>query len=87
VTVLGEEVLMSVQQQLIKELEGVPPETQETILKLIRFFKNEILKPPRKKRGHENMHTLSDLDKLAIDTGIPDLADQHDHYLYGVPKK
>ena len=22
-----------------------------------------------------------------IDTGIPDLANQHDHYLYGVPKR
>lgn len=22
----------------------------------------------------------------AIDTGIPDLAEQHDHYLYGLPK-
>ena len=24
---------------------------------------------------------------LAVDTGIPDLASNHDHYLYGVPKK
>jgi hypothetical protein len=22
-----------------------------------------------------------------VDTGIPDLASQHDHYLYGTPKK
>ena len=78
---------MSVHQQLMKELEEVPPETQETILRFIRFLKNEILKPPKKKRGQKRIHTLSDLDKLAIDTGISDLADQHDHYLYGVPKK
>lgn len=78
---------MSVEQQLIKELEEVSPETQETILKLIRFFKSEILKPPKKKRGKKRMHALSELDKLAIDTGISDLAAQHDHYLYGVPKK
>jgi hypothetical protein len=31
--------------------------------------------------------TLAELDKFAIDTGIPDLAAQHDHYLYGFPKK
>lgn len=34
---------------------------------------------------------LSDISKLveecAVDTGISDLADQHDHYLYGKPKK
>ena len=27
------------------------------------------------------------LTECAIDTGIADLAQQHDHYLYGVPKK
>jgi len=32
-------------------------------------------------------HALCDLDGLAVETGIRDLASQHDHYLYGVPKK
>ena len=27
------------------------------------------------------------LKENAIDTGIPDLAHQHDHYLYGTPKR
>jgi len=27
-----------------------------------------------------------DISSLAIDTGIADLATEHDHYLYGVPK-
>lgn len=27
------------------------------------------------------------LASLAVQTGIPDLATQHDHYLYGVPKQ
>lgn len=78
---------MTVQQQVIKELEEVPPEAQETILKFIRFFKNEILITTRAKRGRKKINTLVDVDKIAIDTGIPDLADQHDHYLYGVSKK
>ena len=25
--------------------------------------------------------------ECAIDTGVPDLASQHDHYLYGIPKR
>lgn len=29
---------------------------------------------------------LDDLAKHAVDTGIPDLATNHDHYLYGHPK-
>ena len=27
------------------------------------------------------------LTQCEVDTGIPDLAQQHDHYLYGTPKK
>jgi predicted DNA-binding antitoxin AbrB/MazE fold protein len=27
------------------------------------------------------------LSECAIDTGVPDLASQHDHYLYGIPKR
>lgn len=27
------------------------------------------------------------LAECAIDTGVPDLAQQHDHYLYGIPKR
>lgn len=28
-----------------------------------------------------------DLSDLAVHTGIPDLAHEHDHYLYGTPKR
>jgi hypothetical protein len=32
--------------------------------------------------------TLSELSAYAIEDGLPsDLAEQHDHYLYGTPKK
>lgn len=30
---------------------------------------------------------LSDMEENAVDTGTGDLADQHDHYLYGTPKR
>ncbi|MCB8784811.1 hypothetical protein [Planktothrix agardhii] len=29
---------------------------------------------------------LSVIEECQMETGIPDLADQHDHYLYGTPK-
>ena len=44
------------------------------------------------KNGNEvdsvsSWNALADLvDECAIDTGISDLANQHDHYLYGTPK-
>ncbi len=28
-----------------------------------------------------------DVEKIAVDTGIQDFAENHDHYLYGNPKK
>jgi hypothetical protein len=80
-------VLKSVQQQVIKELEEIPPEVQETILIIIRLIKNEILITNRTKRRKKKIKALVDVDRIAIDTGISDFADQHDHYLYGVPKK
>jgi len=30
---------------------------------------------------------LDDLLAFSVDTGIEDLAEQHDHYLYGTPKR
>lgn len=78
---------MNVQQQVVKELEQVPPEAQETILRFIRFLKNELRYQPKKAGERGGLHNLCDLDHIAIETGITDLAEQHDHYLYGVPKR
>jgi hypothetical protein len=36
------------------------------------------------KRSSDPITTIKD---IAVRTGIPDLADQHDHYLYGLPKR
>jgi len=30
---------------------------------------------------------LENIDKYAVETGIKDLAENHDHYLYGTPKR
>lgn len=77
----------TVKQQLIKEVEEMPDEIQEKVLKLVHFIKEEILvEPPKKKRPKRKL-TFANLEDIAIDTGISDLASQHDHYLYGVPKK
>jgi hypothetical protein len=32
-------------------------------------------------------HPLTWIAKHAINTGITDLADEHDHYIYGTPKR
>jgi hypothetical protein len=43
------------------------------------------IEPADWKPGPEN--SLLRILELARDMGLPDLAQQHDHYLYGTPKK
>ena len=78
---------MTLQQQLIKEIEELPRDAQEKILKLVHFFKKEILTAHKKKSVHKKTIDLSEIDKMAIDTGITDLAEQHDHYLLATDKR
>jgi len=78
---------MNIQQQLYHEIETLPMDAQEKILKMVHFLKTEILTPVKSKPKKKHLTTLADLDSLAVDTGINDLAVQHDHYLYGMPKK
>ena len=78
---------MRVEQELMKEIKDLPEEAQERVLRLIHFIKRESMVSPRKKAGLNKYNALTDVDKIAIETGIPDLATHHGHYLYGVPKK
>jgi len=66
-------------------IEDLPDDLQEKILKMVHFMKKEILAP--RKKTSKKANALLDVDKITIDTGIADLSAQHDHYLYGVPKK
>ena len=75
----------TIKEQLIKEIEELPSDAKEKILKLVHFLREEIFMPERVKSKDTN--ALSDIDRLVIETGIPDLSYQHDHYLYGTPKK
>jgi predicted DNA-binding antitoxin AbrB/MazE fold protein len=51
----------------------------------------EVIVTSREPATSSPSEIVSDISRLveecAIDTGIPDLADQHDHYLYGKQKK
>lgn len=75
----------TIKEQLIKEIEELPYDAQEKILKLVHFMREEIFMPEKVKS--KDINAISDMDKIVIETGIPDLSYQHDHYLYGTPKK
>ena len=44
------------------------------------------VEPVRPMKDHEPADLLFHMGDLAVDTGIPDLATNLDHYLYGHPK-
>ena len=75
----------TIKEQLIKEIDELPSDAQEKILKLVHFMREEIFMPEKVKS--KDINAISDMDKFAIETGISDLSYQHDHYLYGTPKK
>ncbi len=47
------------------------------------------IEPVNKEKQKDNVEFDSafDLASLAVKTGMPDLATEHDHYLYGTPKR
>lgn len=85
--IIHEEEYITVKQQLMKEIEDLPLDAQEKVLKLVHFVKEEILVLREKIFTEKKGNALADVDKIAIETGIQDLAEHHDHYLYGVSKR
>jgi len=70
-----------IKQQIYKIIESLPVERLPDLLRFLKYLMQPIKSsPPPMPPPIYQMH------QHAIDTGIPDLAAQHDHYLYGVSK-
>mgnify|MGYP006312528537 CR=1 FL=1 len=63
--------------------------TSDLIREIENIFKNEGLsfeieeKSTKESDSWDNL----DIDEIAVDSGIEDFAENHDHYLYGTRKK
>lgn len=67
---------------LKNEIESLPP----PLLVAVEGFIKKLKKDSRMREKVSSL--LSDLAENAIEDSLPeDLAEQHDHYLYGSPKK
>ncbi len=74
--------------------EEAPNQIKRLNIPLTRHVRIEIhdLKEPKEAPSTEAeidpviAEFLSNIDSIAVDTGITDLAEQHDHYLHGLPK-
>ena len=69
-------------EKIKKEIDILPVNMLNEVGRFIQSLKT------RKKNGRKNSSLLSELADIAVDVDIPsDFSKQHDHYLYGLPKK
>ena len=68
--------------RVIEEMKTLTPAEQQELRSVLEGLLAESREPM-----HSGHNVLQDLLALATDLGIDDLAEQHDHYLYGVPKR
>jgi hypothetical protein len=67
---------------LKNEIENLPSSMLVAVERFIKELKEEAQKPQK------TVSLLSNLAGYAIEDSLPtDLAEQHDHYLYGISKK
>ncbi len=72
--------------ELIKELQDVPEEDMPKLLEIVHYLKTGMKKSKKAVKVKKGKDPLFDLDSIAVETGIKDLAENHDYYLYGVSK-
>ena len=72
--------------RIIEELKDIPDEDMPKLLEIIHYIKTGLKENRKKVRVKKGKDPLFDLKDIAVETGIEDLAEHHDHYLYGVTK-
>lgn len=74
---------LNTKQQIYQMIELLPGERLPDLLRLLRQFSQ-----PAKSDSSlgADVSPIYQIAEHAVDTGIADLAAQHDHYLYGVSK-
>ena len=72
--------------RIIEELKDIPDEDMPKLLEIIHYIKTGLKESRKKVRVKKGKDPLFDLKDIAVETGIEDLAEHHDHYLYGVTK-
>jgi hypothetical protein len=69
-------------EKIKKEIDILPVNMLNKVERFIQSLKTH------KKNGRKKSSLLSELADIAVDVDIPsDFSKQHDHYLYGLPKK
>jgi hypothetical protein len=70
---------VNIKQQIYQLIELIPVERLPTVQRFLVWLLQPTKTPPRLSTA-----PIYQVHQYAVDTGIPDLAEHHDHYLYGV---
>ncbi len=73
-------------EEIVRELQDVPDEDIPKLLEIIHYLKTGMIVSKKSVKTKKGRDPLLDLKNIAVETGIKDLAEYHDHYLYGVRK-
>lgn len=72
--------------RIIEELKDIPDEDMPKLFEIIHYVKTGLKESRKKVRVKKGKDPLFDLKDIAVETGIKDLAEHHDYYLYRVTK-
>ncbi len=72
--------------EILKELQDMPDEDMPKLLEIVHYLKAGMKTSRRRAKAKKGKDPLFGLSSIAVETGIKDLAENHDHYLYGVSK-
>ncbi|WP_017293683.1 hypothetical protein [Geminocystis herdmanii] len=73
---------MSIKELIKQELDYL---SEEDLQEFYQVIKSRSQREVNNKNNNDELGDL--LEKCQVSTGITDLAEQHDHYLYGTPKR
>lgn len=73
-------------ERIIEELKDIPDEDMPKLFEIIHYIKTGLKESRKKVRIKKGKDPLFELKDIAVETGIKDLAEHHDHYLYGATK-
>jgi len=71
----------NVKKQIYQIIEALPGERLPDLLRFLKQFLQLT-----KSEANTTATPIYQIHQHAVDTGVPDLAAQHDHYLYGTSK-
>jgi hypothetical protein len=82
------QIQVHVEENLAKAYKKSPIQLKDQLRQYLHsWLKQHLSKEMESEKKDPWVEFLDKIDEYAVDTGIPDLSYQHDHYLYGVPKK